>query len=168
RHASDVETILEYARGRCKVGFLVETREAVQRIDTFAELPVTRVYVGLFDLAIERRCQNLFTPLIDGTVERVRAAVRAPFGVGGLTLPERGAPIPCRLLIGEMARIACDFSFLRRSFLADTVAQDAGAAARSILAAVAAARVRSSKEVARDRAELVRRVGPAQIQHAWT
>lgn len=159
RDPSEVEAVLERAAGRCQVGFLVETTEAVARIAEFAGLPVSRVYLGLVDLSIERRSPNVFSSLVDGTVDRVREAVEAPFGFGGLTLPESGTPIPCRLLIAEMARLDCGFSFLRRSFLADTRHRDASAEVPRILDAVAAARLRADTEVARDRESLLDLVG---------
>ena len=68
--------------------------------------------------------QNLFMAVVDGTVERVRKHSRVPFGFAGLALPECGSPIPCQLLIGELARLNCHFSFLRRSFYRDTRGRD--------------------------------------------
>lgn len=168
REPAEVETVLANAAGRCRVGYLVETNEAIARIDTFADLPVSRVYLGLVDLSIERRSPNIFTSLVDGTVDRVRDSVRAPFGFGGLTLPESGSPIPCRLLIAEMARIGCDFSFLRRSFLADTRDRDLGEAVRLILEAYHHACRRSDSDVARDREALRDQVGAWSRHNAVT
>ncbi len=116
RTKREVETVLDYAGKRCGVGILIETVEAVKLAGDLALLPLSRVYVGLNDLAIQRRSPNIFSALIDGTVERIRGHFNVPFGFGGLTLPDRGYPIPCRLLIGEMTRLNCTFSFLRRSF----------------------------------------------------
>ena len=93
---------------------------------------------------------------MDGTVDRIRADVeRLPFGVAGLTRPDAGWPLPCRLLIGELARLETDFTFLRRSFLADTAGRDLFLEVPSLLDAVARAGTRSSDAKAADRAELV-------------
>jgi hypothetical protein len=116
RSVEEVERVLEWAKGRCGVGILIETREAVAICERLAQLPLTRAYLGLHDLAIERRTPNPFRAIPDGIVGRVRSAFPIPFGFAGLTLPDRGFPIPCRLLIAEMARLGCSFSFLRRSF----------------------------------------------------
>jgi hypothetical protein len=35
---------------------------------------------------------------------RLRRYFEVPFGFGGATLPDRGRPIPCRLLLSEMAQ----------------------------------------------------------------
>jgi len=119
RSVEEVEQVLEWVQGRCGVGILIETREAVRRCQDLARLPLTRVYLGLHDLAIERQTPNPFRAISDGIVEQVRCAFHVPFGFAGLTLPDRGFPIPCRLLIAAMARLGCSFSFLRRSFLRD-------------------------------------------------
>jgi len=120
RTASEIEQVLDQVAGRCDVGILIETSSAVTRAADFAKLPLSRIYIGLNDLAIERRTPNLFTAVIDGTVESVRSKCGdIPFGFGGLTIPELGSPIPCRLLMNEMVRLDCAFSFLRRSFHSD-------------------------------------------------
>lgn len=154
RAVRDVEEVLSHVGGRCRVGILVETVEATREAAMLAGLPLSRVYVGLNDLAIERGHENIFTAVVDGTVERLRASFDAPFGFGGLTLPERGHPVPCRLLIGEMARLDCHFSFLRRSFHRDVAGHDAAREIARIHESVARARGRNSEEVARDRSEL--------------
>jgi hypothetical protein len=121
RTPDEVAGVIDIVAGRAGVGMLLETVDAVANPAAFAGLPLTRVYVGLNDLAIERGSANLFAAVTDGTVERLRARFTMPFGFGGLTLPDRGHPVPCRLLMGEMARLDSGFSFLRRSFYRDTV-----------------------------------------------
>lgn len=156
--AEDVESVLHLLRGRCRLGILVETDRAVASASALAALPLARVYVGLNDLAIERGSATIFRPLVDGTLEELRAAFSAPFGFGGLTLPERGSPIPCRLLIGEMARLDCAFSFLRRSFHRDIVGLDVADEIPRLHEAVSRARGCRPLAVTRDREELKLRV----------
>ncbi|MEO8369343.1 MAG: aldolase/citrate lyase family protein [Candidatus Solibacter sp.] len=120
RAPREVERVLQAVAGRCRLSILVETREAVECAPQLACLPVARVYMGLNDLAIDRGAASIFDAVADGTVEQVRREFTVPFGFGGLTLPELGAPLPCRLLMAEMARLDCSFSFLRRSFTRDT------------------------------------------------
>lgn len=155
RTVKEVETVLDQVEGRCGVGILMETVAATMLIDELAHLPLSRVYVGLNDLAIERKTPNIFTAVADGTVERIRHAFsHTPFGFGGLTLPDRGYPIPCRLLIGEMARLNCDFSFLRRSFYRDIHGPELAVEIPRILEALRQARLRSTATIARDRYDL--------------
>lgn len=139
RSPKEVEQVLEWARGRVGVGILVETMDAVRQAEALARLPLTRVYVGLHDLAIERGTPNPFRAVSDGIVEHLRRLFSVPFGFAGLTLPDRGFPIPCRWLIAEMARLRCQFSFLRRSFLRDIVGRDLSAEVPRLLTALQAA-----------------------------
>lgn len=155
RTPDEVERMLELADGRCGVGILVETAHAVAAARVLARLPISRAYVGLNDLAIDRGSASIFDSLLDGTVERLRADFDVPFGFGGLTLPDRGKPIPCSSLIAEMVRLDCSFSFLRRSFRRDVACDQVGSAIASIRDAVGIARSRSPETVSADHAELV-------------
>lgn len=155
RSSDDVERALDAAAGRCGVGILLETRDALERAGELTRLPVARAYVGLNDLSIELNTPSLFTALVDGTLERLRAAVRdVPFGFGGMTVPDGGAPVPARLLLGELMRLRADFTFLRRSFWQDVAGRDAAAAVREIHEAAAQATTRTPAAVAADRAAL--------------
>jgi hypothetical protein len=91
----------------------------VLRHAEFANVGLSHVYVGLQDLTIALGRQNVLVPLADGTVDGIRRTFVDPFGFGGLTLPDRGDPIPSRLIIGEMVRLRSTFTVLRRSFLRD-------------------------------------------------
>ncbi|MGY1722812.1 aldolase/citrate lyase family protein [Blastococcus sp. SYSU DS0533] len=124
RSTEEVDRTLDLVAGRCGLGILVETQEAVDRAAELAQRPLSRIYVGLNDLRIDRRSTSLFAPLVDGTVDAVRAQVAVPFGVGGLTLPGRGFPVPGDLLAAELVRIGTGFTFLRRSFTADMAGRD--------------------------------------------
>jgi hypothetical protein len=161
RTPEQVDRTLDLVAGRCGLGILVETQDAVRQAGELAARPLSRVYLGLNDLRIDRGSTELFEPLVDDTADAVRAAVPGPFGVAGLTLPECGAPVPSRLLAGELARLGADFTFLRRSFLADVAGRDLQVEVPRIHAAVRAARARTAGDVAADRAELFAAVPPA-------
>jgi hypothetical protein len=137
RTAEEVDRTLDLVAGRCGLGILVETQDAVDRVAELARRPLSRIYVGLNDLRIDRRSQELFRPLVDGTVDAVRAAVGMPFGVGGLTLPGGGFPVPGMLLAAELVRLGTDFTFLRRSFTADMAGRDPAVEVPRLLAALA-------------------------------
>ena len=150
----EVEAVLDQVKDRCGVGILVETVAATMLVEGLARLPLSRVYVGFNDLAIERKTPNIFAAVSDGTVDRVRRSFHIPFGFGGLTLPDCGYPIPCRLLIGEMIRINCDFSVLRRSFYRDIRGRDPAFEIPRLLEALRQAALRSPAAVASDRHDL--------------
>jgi 2-keto-3-deoxy-L-rhamnonate aldolase RhmA len=152
---AEVETVLDAAAGRCAVGILVETVQAVELAEQLGRLPLSRVYVGLNDLAIQRGTGNIFAAVADGVVERVRHACSMPFGFAGLTLPECGSPIACRLLMGEMARLRCDFTFLRRSFLADIRGRELAKEVPRIKCALEEAANRTPSQAAQHHEELL-------------
>jgi len=157
RRPEEVDGALDAVAGRCGLGILVETTDAVRRVDALVERPLSRVYVGLNDLMIDRGGGPLFLALVDGTVDRVAAASRGaaiPFGVAGLTVPEAGRPVPCRLVVGALARLEASFTFLRRSFWADTTGRDLAVEVPRILASVGQAARRAPARVDADHAAL--------------
>jgi hypothetical protein len=159
RTPEEVDRVLDLVDGRVGLGILVETSAAVRCAEELAARPLSRVYVGLNDLRIDRGSTDLFAPLVDGTVEEVRAHVGCDFGVAGVTVPGGGAPVPTRLLAAELARLDARFTFLRRSFLADVAGRPVGPAVQAVLAEAATMRARTAAQVDADRAELVAAVG---------
>jgi hypothetical protein len=154
RTPEQVDLALNAVAGRCGLGILVETQDAVDRVDELTARPLSRVYLGLNDLRIDRGSSELFLPLVDGTVDRVRAACPVPFGVAGLTRAGSGWPVPSRLLAAELARVGAAFTFLRRSFTADMAGCSVADEVPRILAACADAALRGEDAILADRAEL--------------
>jgi len=157
RRPEEVDAALDAVAGRCGLGILVETTDAVRRVQALAARPLSRIYLGLNDLMIDRGGRSLFLPLVDGTADRVAVAARhagIPFGMGGLTVPEAGRPVPCRLIVGALARAGASFTFLRRSFWADTAGRDLSVEVPRIVAAARAAAAREPGAVTADHDEL--------------
>lgn len=157
--SGEAEAVLGWARPRerskCRVGILVETAAGVEAAPELARLPLDRVYVGLNDLAISRGAASLFDAVADGTVEELaRVFSDHRFGFGGVTVVDGGAPVPCRLLLAEMARLGCSFSFLRRSFKRDVAGRDAALEVLRIQELWRRLGARSAGAVAADRAAL--------------
>lgn len=159
RTPREVERVLRHIGGRIPLGILIETIGAVGHARELGQLPLSRVYVGLNDLAIERGTRNLFEPIADGTLDRVREHIHVPFGFAGATLPDRGHPIPARLLLNEFAYLRCSYTFLRRSFLADSAGIGIPEALRRIRLAAAEAYAVPAGERERMHEELVRTIG---------
>jgi hypothetical protein len=155
RTPEQVDRTLDLVADRCGLGILIETQDAVQRAAEFAGRPLSRIYVGLNDLRIDRRSTELFRPLIDGTVDAVRGHVAQPFGVGGLTLPGRGFPVSSDLLAAELVRTGADFTFLRRSFTADMAGRDPFVEVPLLLEAVDRLRLATPAAVAASREAFV-------------
>jgi hypothetical protein len=155
RSAEQIDRTLDAVAGRCGLGILIETQDAVDRAAELVRRPLTRVYVGLNDLRIDRRSTELFRPLVDGTVDAVRAVVAGPFGVAGLTLPGGGFPVPSDLLAAELVRTGADFTFLRRAFTADMAGRDPFVEVPRLLASLARLRAASLDDAAERRAGFV-------------
>jgi hypothetical protein len=146
RQPRQVEEALGLIGGRKDMSILIETQDGVENAAAFNQYPLKHIYVGLNDLAIDRGIKNIFVSIIDGTIERVRGKVTRSFGFAGLTVPDKGFPIPCRLLFNEMARLKCNFTFLRRSFLRDVPVDQFAPALVAIRHAMDEAYVRPQKE----------------------
>jgi hypothetical protein len=154
RTVEEVKAVSNLVRSRCKLGILVETENALRISKALSHLKLSRVYMGFNDLAIERKTPNIFSPVIDGTLEKIRGYFNVPFGFGGLTLPDCGYPIPCRLLIAEMVRLGCSFSFLRRSFYRDIHNREVFVEIPRLIKALRDARNRDRSAIKKDREEL--------------
>jgi hypothetical protein len=141
RSTEEVDRTLDLVAGRVGLGILIETQDGVDRAAALARRPLSRIYVGLNDLRIDRRSTELFRPLVDGTVDAVRAEVAQAFGVGGLTLPGSGWPVSSDLLAAELVRMGTDFTFLRRSFTADMAGRDPFVEVPRLLASLAQLRL---------------------------
>jgi riboflavin biosynthesis pyrimidine reductase len=159
RSEAEVERVLKAARGRFGVGIMVETPEAVDRAASLARLGISRAFVGLLDLAVERGTPSVFTALGDGTVDRLVAAL-APtaYGFGGLTDPVRGHPLPARLLMGEIVRGGCSFAMMRNAFVADSALSSPAVVLASIRHELARLSRRDIGQVADDRSALLARI----------
>jgi hypothetical protein len=159
RTPEEVDRTLDLVAGRCGVGILIETQAAVDRAAELARRPLSRIYVGLNDLRIDRRSDELFRPLVDGTVEAVRSVVTRPFGVAGMTLPGGGFPVSSDLLAAELVRTGAEFTFLRRAFTADMAGRDPFVEVPRLLASVDRLRRADAPTVAARRAAFVASVG---------
>ena len=158
RTKEEVEKALDGVKNRAKVGVLLETNVAMNGALEISSLPLSRMYVGLNDLCIENQSHNLFAPLANGQLDKLRPKISRPFGFGGLTLPHIGHPIPCQLLIDAMVRLDCHFSFLRRAFLKDTAGKNMGSAISTIRHAIHRSRQKSLQQILSSQSELKKRI----------
>lgn len=121
RNEKQIESVLCMINGRAKCIVMIETEDAVRMVYEIDQFPIDKVYVGLNDLAIDRKQKNLFKPFIDGTLDHICENISKELGVAGLTHPGLGSPIPSYLLLNELIRLQCSFTFLRRSFFRDSI-----------------------------------------------
>ena len=151
RSPREVDAYLRRVDGRVRAGILIETQEACDCAREIAAMPIDLVYVGLNDLAISRHSGSIFAPFVDGLALEVREHFETtPFGMGGLTVVDGGFPLPSLVLMSELARHRCDFSFLRRSYRRDIVGRHPGNEVARIQAAWKAFEMRDAAAVEAD------------------
>lgn len=148
--AEQVADVIDHVGKRAEVSILLETTRALTCLSELSRLPIKRAYVGLNDLHIQQDSSNIFVPLVDGTVAKIRSHFGVPLGVGGVTYPNHGHPIASEFLIKEYARLGVNFSFLRRSFLKDCKKIPMARIFRNIKEAYAQAQQRSTQQVEQD------------------
>lgn len=159
RSLSEVEECLDVLQGRIPLGVQVETQEGLQMGEELRRLPLSRVYIGLNDLYIDRgRNGHLFTPLVDGSLDTFRKTFSGPLGVAGITVPNRGEPVPQRLLLAAMARLECGFGVARRAFRKDVPITSLAIVLEQIQETYAALRLRPIQQIPLDREALDRRI----------
>lgn len=118
--ADEVEHFITLVNGRAEPCIMIETQSLVDDIERLSTLPWSSAFIGLNDLMISRAANSLWVPLLDGTVDQIyKALAGRQIGYGGITLIDKGHPLPFYMLLKEMARHGCSFSFLRRSFYRD-------------------------------------------------
>jgi hypothetical protein len=166
RSVAEVEQCLKALDGRCALSILCETRQAMALAKEWAQLPLSRVYIGLNDLQIDLGNVNLFSALCDGTIDAFRERYSGALGFAGVTRPDLGRPVPCRLLMADMARQSCCFAIARRTFRADVPQADIARATRALRTVFAELRQRDAQAIADDHAALrahVARLTPARM-----
>lgn len=117
--ADEVRTFVEIVAGRAKTFPLLETPEAVERIDEILEIDgIDEIHVGLNDLSLGCGKLFMFEPLADGTVESLSNKFKAmgiPFGFGGIASLGKGM-LPSEYVIKEHYRLGSTTAILSRSF----------------------------------------------------
>ncbi len=158
RHIEEVQECLDTVPETCRVSILAETVESLDMASALSRLPLARVYAGLNDLFIQRQSPHLFSPLTDGTLEKFRSQFPGSFSAAGVTLPECGSPVPCELIMGELARLGCDYTVARRSFRRDIPLTKLAGGVRAIRSKWNELLARSPSQIAADRQRFVRSI----------
>jgi 2-keto-3-deoxy-L-rhamnonate aldolase RhmA len=118
--AEEVGTFLDLVDGRAGTTLLLETPQALTRIDDILEhhARIDEVHVGLNDLHLGMGLDFMFELLSGGVVEYLAGKIRARgirFGFGGIACVGEGA-VPAELVIGEHVRLGSEMVILSRSF----------------------------------------------------
>ncbi len=125
--AEEVRTFVEYVDGRVVTFPLLETPEAVERLEEILCIPgIDQIHIGLNDLSLARKSGFMFGLLTDGTVDAIAAACKEhgiPFGFGGIAAMGTGM-LPAEYILAEHYRLGSRFVILSRSFCDTTKVTD--------------------------------------------
>jgi len=115
----EVEQFCVYVNGRCDVIPLVETAQAMVRLDGITEVEgVSEIYIGLNDLHLALKLDFMFEILSGGLVDYMAGIVKLRglrFGFGGISRFGSGI-VSGELVLAEHARLGSESVILSRSF----------------------------------------------------
>jgi 2-keto-3-deoxy-L-rhamnonate aldolase RhmA len=115
----EVQNFLVAVGGRTKTTLLLETKEAVECINTVIQLPgIDEIHVGLNDLHLSFGMTFMFELLSNGTVEMLCNRFKAagiPYGFGGIAKIGEGM-LPAEKIVLEHYRLGSTRAILSRTF----------------------------------------------------
>jgi len=119
RTRPEVEEFVSLVAGRAAVSLLLETPQALVRVDDILRLRgIDEVHIGLNDLGLLMGLNFLFELLGGGLVEYLAAKIREKgirFGFGGVARLGQGV-LDSRLVLSEHVRLGSQIAILSRDF----------------------------------------------------
>lgn len=117
--AEDVKMLVNYVGGRAKVMPMIETAQALARIDDILDVDgIDEIYIGLNDLHISMGLTFMFEVLSGGLVEYAANKIKArgiKFGFGGMAKIGEGI-LPAEAILAEHYRLGSNSVILSRTF----------------------------------------------------
>ena len=117
--AEDVKMLVEYVDGRAKVMPMIETAQALARIDDIVAVDgIDEIYIGLNDLHISMGLTFMFELLSGGLVEYATKKIKdagIKFGFGGIAKIGEGI-LPAEAILAEHYRLGSNSVILSRTF----------------------------------------------------
>lgn len=115
----DVNKFIDMVGGRSKVNLLLETPEALARLDNILDIEgIDEIHVGLNDLHIGMRLTFMFELLSGGIVEYMAGKIKAKgirLGFGGVAKIGEGM-LPAEYILAEHYRLGSEMVILSRTF----------------------------------------------------
>jgi 2-keto-3-deoxy-L-rhamnonate aldolase RhmA len=115
----EVTAFINYVNGRAKTCLLLETKEALERIDDILEIDgIDEIHIGLNDLHLSLGLNFMFELLSNGIIDDVCEKIKAKgitFGFGGIARLGQGT-LPAEHIITEHYRLGSQMVILSRSF----------------------------------------------------
>ena len=122
KSTEEVSHFISIINGRAKTCLLLETPQALARMDNLLKIPgIDELHVGINDLHLGMGLDFMFEILSGGLLDYISEKVRAKnitFGFGGIARLGQGI-IPAELIIGEHYRLGSEMVILSRSFRKD-------------------------------------------------
>lgn len=122
----EVSSLCEMVNGRAGVVPLVETAEALEMVESVAEIDgVYELYVGLNDLHRALNMKFMFEPVAHGMLDRVAKVAKKNnrrFGFGGIAKLDDGM-VSGEMVLAEHLRLGSDAVILSRTFYREDAAQ---------------------------------------------
>ena len=117
----EVEKFINLINQRVKTCLLVETMEAVNRIDEILEVDgIDYIHIGLNDIHIQRQTHFMFEFLADGYIDMLADKIKQkniPFGFGGVAYMKSDLLPLAKDIIAEHYRLGSTGVILSRSFI---------------------------------------------------
>jgi len=117
--ADDVRKFIDLVNGRAKTIPMIETSQAVARIDDILDVSgVDELFIGLNDLHISMGLNFMFELLSGGIVEYIAKKIKnhgIPFGFGGMAKIGEGT-LPAEHILAEHYRLGSSSVILSRTF----------------------------------------------------
>ncbi len=116
---TEVERFMKAVNSRVRTMLLVETPEAVDRLDDILSVGgIDEIHIGINDLSLGYKKHFMFELLADGTVEKLCNIFKSrgmTYGFGGITSPGQGL-LPAERVIAEHYRLGSTIAILSRGF----------------------------------------------------
>lgn len=127
KYPEEVNTFIRLIDGRAKTCLLLETAQAMVRIDDILDQAgIDEMYIGLNDLHISLGLDFMFEVLSSGLVEYMADKIKnkgVPFGFGGMGKIGEGM-LPAENILCEHYRLGSSSVILSRTFRNENVNQD--------------------------------------------
>lgn len=115
----EIKRFISIVNKRAKVMLLLETPQALARIDDILQVPgIDEIHIGLNDLYLGMGLDFMFELLSDGIVEYMIKKIKPtgiPYGIGGVARIGYGM-LPAEQIICEHYRLGSSMAILSRSF----------------------------------------------------
>ncbi len=116
----EVFNFVTYLNGRCRSLLLLETKEAVEKLESVLEIEgIDEIHIGLNDLRLSYGFKDMFEPFANGLLDRLSDAIKnvgIPFGIGGIGQFGLGLSPSPEELIAEHYRLGSTAVILSRTF----------------------------------------------------